>query len=472
MYGYGSIDMMAGNEWPPDGPEHWHPQPAADAPVAWLVWDTHSKCIVGLPTESVVREPTTVYRLRPPQWAKLVREAKHAHFGAHVALEVWKPTTATIAVVQWPHHTSSLLWNWKPSYVWCVCFELPLILPIDGDAAPHRLGGRRVLWPLEPLRECSSLQDVFKGDEQMQHSSLLGSLSYSNQVEVDGENRYNTDRGYTHADYPFPWAKHPHAAAVKEVDCFYTRIFLAGVLPDPSRNPERAEHRAEYLKLPDDQLGDLTFPRKRRKQKASLRPFDLLSEDVAHELLYNLARSYIHTPAYGAHRNWTAMRAVSTRFRDAANEAASDFVNQAASRLRSVEDFEEVYHIGRLRETVLPTGLDLWRVVQFASCGSLSGYSDRDALLAYMRLRGNLSHDDAPPEPPPEPPPCVDPTALVLMSYLHGGPGWYERRQQQLRYEHATRSKAPLLPAVMFKLRVEAWQVKMMAMRGWYPDDE
>jgi len=427
--------------------------------------------MVSLPAESIVRDPSITYYLKSEQWAKLVREAEHAHFGAHVATKVWKPNTATIAVVQWPRRPNDHAGTGKPDYVWCVCFNVESAKPrpldhvgvavMNSDYELLCEGGGSVLWPIDPNIGVSRLVEQFEQSEAAQQSSLHSFVA-SLQVDGDGPDR---------ADFPFPWLLHPHASKTKEIKSFYTRIFLASLQPlrRPAQKDQRAKMCSEFLKLPDDQLGDVSHPRRKRgKQRAVPCPFAILSDDVAEDLVVQLAISYINTPAYGAHRNWTALRAVSVAFRDAANLAATQFIETAHSRIRSVEDFDDTHTIARLREHVLPTGLDVWRMVKAAAFGGLSGYDSRTALLAYMRLRGNMKWDERVPEAPPSPAlngEC-DKCKLVSMYLMHG-PLHAVVTMHQQGLVHGTRSQAPLCPRVCMSMKVEPWRVRYMAMHGW-----
>mgnify|MGYP005646209007 FL=1 len=195
-----------------------------------------------------------------------------------------------------------------------------------------------------------------------------------------------------------------------------------------------------------------------------MRPFDELSDDLVHLIVWRLATEYIYTPAYGAHRNWTALRAVSRTFCSSANEAAADFICTVYCRIRSVEDLEDEQSIIALRNTVVPTGLDMWWLCKAYSEGVMAGHNPRPAILCYMRARSGKDPCECappPPVPPPPPPPreANEPGGVeyeLTKMYKRYGPSTHQLaiREQELVY--GTRSKAPLCPGVTLKLNVKA----------------
>lgn len=428
--------------------------------TTYYVWDARMDRMVQLPSSVLLRRAHTVYQLRNTQWDKVVQAGHHAAFDYDVAFKVWKKHTGAIFVVEWPAPEGT---HQLPSFVWCLCISR-CGAEIESPQPPYA----NVLWPIHPS-VAKSLYLHFQGDDTMANSSLLNFLPHDS---VGG----NTSTG----EYPFSWSKHPSAKLSEGCQYWQTRLFMASIRPSAfssdgavSENEQRELTKSEYLKLPDEMLGHVNTgsrSRKARKLGKSLSPFERLSDDVVEDFLCTLAWLYIRTPAYGAHRHWTALRGVCKAFRDAADRAAVDFVEGADSRLRSVEDDDGWCQVERLRLWVLPTGLNLYHIAEAKSRGTLSGYEPRVALLSYMRLRSNRAPSEEPPEAPPPPAPAV--TDLVVMTYSHGEPGWWRQRQEQLRYEQRTRSKAPLLQAVSFKLRVEPWQVKMMEGRGWHVEED
>ena len=131
-----------------------------------------------------------------------------------------------------------------------------------------------------------------------------------------------------------------------------------------------------------------------------------------------------------------------------------------------VADFEDEYDITRLRDAVIPSGLDLWWFCVAYKHGVMAGHSSRPALLCYMRARSGKEWREMQPMPMPvSAPPRAD-GSMVCMYFRHG-PTRDEVALRQQQRTHGTRSKAPMCPGVTLKLKVEPWQVKMMGMRGW-----
>jgi hypothetical protein len=432
-----------------------------------LVWDSRAQRLVQLDSSAVVRENKMTFTIRNCQWRKIVQQGEHAFFCGYVAYKMWKPNPSTICVVEWPAPEGS---HQLPSYIWCVRFEiapdapdsqLPLVPNIGALGMPVAFG-RRVLWPLEP----DHAKDVFLKFEAENPQQTLMTMLPHNHVE-------------NHQHYPFPWACHPKASKKPLViSSFWERIFLASLRPlDWLGDGTREGRRATYLELPRDQLSrhdhcaklDLqikTMIKQHGWRPSHVRPFNRLSDDLIHEFIKDLATEYVQTPAYGGHRNWTALRAVCRSFRDAADAAAVEFVERVYSRIRSVEDFEDEYDITRLRDAVIPSGLDLWWFCVAYKHGVMAGHTSRPALLCYMRARSGKDWRELPPKPISAPPQPRADGSMVCMYFRHG-PTRDEVALRQQQRTHGTRSKAPMCPGVTLKLKVEPWQVKMMGMRSW-----
>lgn len=433
----------------------------------WVVWDSKAKRFVRLRNDAVVRRNHTTYRLRRAQWLKLVVDGEHGQFGGHVAFKIWKRHTSTIAVVKWPAPEGS---HQLESYVWCVRFEVESD-PARTNDIPDAYG-KDVLWPLEP-EYAKSLYMHFQDQAELAQSSLLNYLPH-NVVHYG-------------CDYPFPWACHPWASKeALEIPSMFERLFLSSIQPcGTASEAVREKKRLAYVTLPKAQLGGIhcikselhikKMIKKEGWRPSHVRPFDRLSDDLVHLIVWRLATEYIYTPAYGAHCNWTALRAVSRAFCSSANEAAADFICTVYSRIRSVEDLEDQRSIIALRNTVVPTGLDLWWLCRAYREGVMAGHNPRPAILCYMRARSGKDPCECvplPPVPPPQPPlrEANEPGGVeyeLTKMYKRYGPSTQELAIREQELVHGTRSKAPLCPGVTLKLNVKAWQLRYMANHGW-----
>jgi hypothetical protein len=431
----------------------------------WIIWDQRAQRHVRLHRSAVVRENQLNYRFARDKWEKLIGDGDHAFWDARVAFQVWKPNSSTIAVVEWPAPEGS---HQLPSYIWCVRYEIELARsPTSHTHADYSLRtpppppvvcGARVLWPLEPDFAKSiyvKLQD--KNPELL----LLHHLPH-NHVE-------NTER------HPFPWSCHPLASKEPFMhDHFGNRLMLATIRPlldgdySYASVASRMTQRSKYSELPLAMAGvPKARPKKGRASTSTARPFEQLSDDLTYKLVHELATEYVNHPAWGAHRGWTALRAVSVAFRDAADEAATDLMNGLYSGLRCLEDHDDEGPIIQLRGRVIPTGLNLLWLAEAYQWGVMAGHCNRLGLLCYMKARSGRHQLEVLPDPPPPPPPAeVD--QRVRISYSHGGPCWYEDRKLQLEHEQRTRSKAPLLGVVTLMMRVDPWRVGYMKGQGWH----
>jgi hypothetical protein len=422
---------------------------------AWLVWDEtgNEDVLVELPLQAVVRLNTVSFCLDTARWRKIVDDGHHAFMSAGTASKIWKANQSTIAVVEW-----------GGNYVWCMRYGIPT------DDVPHwhKLRahcGTDMLWPMDP-HDAKELYLEFQAKYD-----TLELLNFYPSEYVGAP--FGTSQGKA----PFRWRHHP-LAQTTEVSVIqeYTRFFLASVRAvdrtamEPPYNERR---RINFVTLPASQLGDVDGRyhdgKRQRKPRIGYRPFESLPNDLFDDIVGGLAKEYINTPAYGAHRNWTALRAVNRAFLESTDQAAIHFMRETQRLMLLVVNGHSVAPILALRDWLLPTGLTAVAVRGLYGCLPDQHLGVRTMLLNYMRLRSRKRVDaHPPPRPPPSAPYPVNCQEHVLMSYSHGGPSWWGRRQQQLKYEHCTRSKAPLLPVVTLKLKVERWQVHMMEGRGWH----
>jgi hypothetical protein len=407
----------------------------------WLVWDELTGELAELKNECMVRKGVKIYQIGQSQWQKMVSEGDHAFFNCRVAYKYWRANFSTICVVEWPPTQPHTL----PIHTWCVRFAVSLT-----DSTTRLSGGREILWPLS-FDLAQSLYVQWEQEEEASQSSLMVFPPMALPPALS-------------------WTAHPLAKRTCVVGNFWTRIFLAGIdlcsHYNMYKSPAEYRAQAEYLALPASLVGTPTFVlRKVKREKLSFRAFDMLSPDLLNDLLVNLANEYINSPNANARRGWCMMRAVCVAFRDAANEAATTLMNRLHSRVRSVEDFDDLSHVCTLRSLVLPTGLNLWRVVDAYKHGSLAGYEDRVALLAYLRIRCLKPHDA---ELPPR---QRHPTELVSVAYVHSH-GQLTREFLERGLVYGTRSKAGLCPVVRMRMRVPQWRLRYLEMGGWREVDE
>lgn len=419
----------------------------------WLVWDETDTedVLVQLPPGAVVRMNTVSFCFDSARWRKIVDEGHHAFMSSQVASKIWKRNQSTIAVVEW-----------LGDYVWCVRYGVPTsdVSKWHHVAGPHC--GTDMLWPMHP-HDAKELYDDF----QTKYDNL-------ELLQFPPSKYVGAPFGSSEGKSPFRWRFHPDAKTTDvQLHEEPMRMFLASVRSvdrTAMTPPYNERRRTNFITLPASQLGDvdgkLHDSKRQRKRRAGYRPFDTLPNELVDDLVGGLAKEYINTPAYGAHRNWTALRAVSRAFRDSADQAAVAFMREAQRLVNRVEMNRTVAPILELRNYVLPTGLTAIAVAGLSVRPTWQRDYDRRAVLDYMRARSRRRYDAQPP-PPPAPPPVVN-QGPVLMSYSHGGAGWWGNRQRQLQYEHCTRSKAPLLPVVTFKLKAEPWQVHMLRGKGWH----
>ena len=74
MDGVGNVDMVQ------------------DVEKSWLIWDAVRGRFVSLEQSKgivVIRASVVIYEFRAKHWHRVIRQADHAHFGAHVALNYW-----------------------------------------------------------------------------------------------------------------------------------------------------------------------------------------------------------------------------------------------------------------------------------------------------------------------------------------------------------------------------------------------
>lgn len=410
----------------------------------WVLWDAVTNRLVHLRYECVVRRGVKRYRISDMQWQKMVSNADHVVFDYNVAYKYWKQNFSTVCVVVWPAEVGG---NEIDSYVWCVRLEL--------DNTLSSSAGGNVLWPIPTERACSLYMSWQEDQHASQSSLMLYPPSYPRLFSKG-------------------WLANPYASVASNIQLFETRIFLASVQPCTFSHDARvqggpdtcsaARQRAQaaYMTLPSSYLGTQCFPSKKRP-KSRIRFFDRLPLELVDTLVGNIANDYVNTPHPGACRGWYALRSVSVAFREASDDAAIFLMSRVHSAIRFVEDFDEVSHIDHLRTIVLPTGLDLWHLLKAYKAGTLSGYDQRTALLAYMRAHTLKEHNAT------LPPRVRHPTELVPMVYVHSKQP--ERECQERGVVHATRSKDTLYPrwrwCVHMRLLSEAWRAQSLKSAGW-----
>ena len=390
--------------------------------ASWLVWDLKTGRLVPLDGRCLLRENKITYRVQAHQWEKMVRDGEHAFFGAAVAFRVWKPNVSTIAVIEWPEE------NGTSSVVWCVRFQM--------DVA---LASCYILWPLD--HEFATM--LYRGFKV----NTLPDYSQSSLLEYPPE-RFKNWRNVS-------WSSHPNVISQRAiVDDPWTRIFLASIgASHASSSPlEHERLRLQYMRPPEGRPINRVQPKKRGRCF-----YDMISDDLQHQIVYDLAKELVHTPSHLAHLGWTALRAVSRSFRDASNEAASDLVETLHNRIRAVMESEDQDPIYQLRKAIVPTGLNLWWFVKAFREGVMIGYSSRTALLCYMRAR--VQKD--PRERLPSRPKLGNDLIVMYRECVPTAPCVLRR----------TRSGAPLCPNVRMKLTTERWRQQFLLKTGWVSGD-
>lgn len=362
----------------------------------------------------IERDYNVAYPVRPEMWRKFCRDGVHSAFDAKVMSVSFKPSAVPIVVVRIPHEMCNA--SDQDQFVWCMRASITADLP--GNLS-GRLGDR-FLWPLSPNDAYSFWRTL--SDAQGGHPSRL-ITDYRPWIHPSVPTRSLFD----------DWIELPGTFELEKTSELRSdHLVVAAVKPSTRGDLTQPDQVSQFMTLPSDQLRFVSMGRMAKRARTQMpHPFDLLHGDSLDSVLHPLVLTYINTPAYGAHRNWTALRGVSCGFRDSVDGATVEWVARAKLLSKRAMESRMVAPALELRNFVVPTGLDVLQVL-----GEVVQSSDmcyRHLLLIYMRLRGRKKFGAMPPAAPPRPPPPpVDAQRAVDF-----GPRMFRQHGKLLENEYA-----------------------------------
>lgn len=360
----------------------------------------------------IERDYNVAYPVRPDMWRKFCIDGVHSAFDAKVMCVSFKTSAVPIVVVRIPHEMCGT--SNQDQFVWCMRASITADLP--GNLS-GRLGDR-FLWPLSP-NDAYIFWQTLSDSQASQPSRLVTDYRPWVHPSVPTKNLFEN------------WTDLPGTFELEGTSELRSdHLLIAALKPSTKGNLTQPDQVSQFMTLPSDQLRFLSVERAAKQWRAQTpHSFDLLHGDSLDSVLHPLVTTYIDTPAYGAHRNWTALRAVSRNFRDSVNSATVSWVGRAKVLSEKAMDSRMVAPAIALRDFVVPTGLDVLQLL-----GEVCQSPDvchRHLLLIYMRLRGRKRFGSMPPEAPPRPPPVHAQRAIDV------GPRMFREHGKLLTNEYA-----------------------------------
>jgi hypothetical protein len=297
----------------------------------------------------IERDYNVAYPIRAEMWSRFCRDGVHSAFNAKLLLEVWKPSATPVVVLRVPASGGD-----ADHFLWCMRVNIH-----STAAPPFGSLGRRFLWPLSPVDAFGLWRHLANSPSESGSRlvtdfcpwfHLSGERPFGSWLELSGTAELGRVPGRTL--FEIPGGDHMVLAAVRPTVHGSTQ-------PD-----EVARFMQPHGDLkPTKPLRLSTACVLKRLRSDGSFPFDLLTADAVDSVLDPLVLAYVYTPAHEALAGWTALRQVSQAFRSAVDAATAAWVERAVALLNTANIERTVEAALRLRDFVVPTGLDVLQLL-------------------------------------------------------------------------------------------------------------